>query len=69
VDLIVANDVSRTDAGFEVETNAATLVDATGTTELPLQSKQDLARQIVDRVEVFLRRPASAIATDTDDAA
>ena len=28
VDLIVANDVSRTDAGFEVDTNAVTLVGA-----------------------------------------
>ena len=27
-DLIVANDVSRTDAGFEVDTNAVTIVSA-----------------------------------------
>jgi phosphopantothenoylcysteine decarboxylase/phosphopantothenate--cysteine ligase len=67
VDLIVANDVSRVDAGFEVETNAATLVEAAGTKELPLQSKRELARQIVDRVEALLSRPVSAIATDTDD--
>ena len=30
VDLIVANDVSRTDAGFEVDTNEVTLVTADG---------------------------------------
>ena len=53
-DLIVANDVSRTDAGFDVETNAATLVEPDGATELPLQSKRDLARAILDRVRCML---------------
>ena len=33
-DLIVANDVSRADAGFDVETNAVTLVSADGAEEL-----------------------------------
>ena len=50
VDLIVANDVSRSDAGFNVETNAATLVSPGGATDLPLQSKRDMARMIVDRL-------------------
>ena len=54
VDLIVANDVSRPDAGFEVETNVVTLVSADGETSLPLQSKQQLATQILDRVEALL---------------
>ncbi len=54
VDLIVANDVSRTDAGFDVETNAATLVAAGGTTDLPLQPKRDLARAILDRLREML---------------
>jgi phosphopantothenoylcysteine decarboxylase/phosphopantothenate--cysteine ligase len=51
VDLIVANDVSRAGAGFDVETNAVTLVSADGIDELPLQSKDDVARRILDRVE------------------
>ena len=54
VDLIVANDVSRADAGFEVATNAATLVDASGTRDVPLQPKRELARVILERVEVLL---------------
>jgi phosphopantothenoylcysteine decarboxylase/phosphopantothenate--cysteine ligase len=54
VDLIVANDVSRADAGFEVETNAATLIDADGETALPLMSKRELAARILDRVEARL---------------
>ena len=53
-DLIVANDVSRTDAGFDVETNAATLVEAGGATDLPLQPKRDLARAVLDRVRDML---------------
>src|SRR6266542_1203673 len=39
VDLIVANDVSRSDAGFDVETNAVTIVSGDGAETLPLQSK------------------------------
>ncbi len=54
VDLIVANDVSRADAGFDVETNAVTLVAADGEQALPLQSKADVARAIVDRIVALL---------------
>jgi phosphopantothenoylcysteine decarboxylase/phosphopantothenate--cysteine ligase len=53
-DLIVANDVSRADAGFDVETNAVTLVSAGGTEEIPLQAKHAVAARIVDRLEQFL---------------
>jgi phosphopantothenoylcysteine decarboxylase/phosphopantothenate--cysteine ligase len=66
-DLIVANDVSRADAGFEVETNAATLVDATGTTDLPLQPKEELARVILERVETLLSQRSAEAATYVDD--
>jgi len=55
IDLVVANDVSRADAGFEVDTNAALLVDAAGATELPLQLKTTLAGAILDRIETRLR--------------
>ena len=50
LDLIVANDVSRADAGFEVDTNAVTVVSADGNEELPLLSKDDVADRILDRV-------------------
>jgi phosphopantothenoylcysteine decarboxylase/phosphopantothenate--cysteine ligase len=53
-DLIVANDVSRTDAGFDVDTNAVTLVSSSGVEELPLQSKNAVAARILDRVEQYL---------------
>jgi phosphopantothenoylcysteine decarboxylase / phosphopantothenate---cysteine ligase len=50
LDLMVANDVSRRDAGFDVETNAALLIDAQGETEVPLGSKRALADRIWDHV-------------------
>ena len=53
-DLMVANDVSRTDAGFEVDTNAVTLVARDGVEEVPLQSKAGVAARILDRVERLL---------------
>jgi phosphopantothenoylcysteine decarboxylase/phosphopantothenate--cysteine ligase len=56
VDLIVANDVSRSDAGFDVETNQVTLVDEEGADTLPLQTKTHAAEAILDRVEAVLRR-------------
>jgi phosphopantothenoylcysteine decarboxylase/phosphopantothenate--cysteine ligase len=59
IDLIVANDVSRSDAGFEVETNAVTLIDADGESAVPLQSKAAVAAAVLDRVEHLLRARAS----------
>jgi phosphopantothenoylcysteine decarboxylase / phosphopantothenate---cysteine ligase len=50
MDLIVANDVGRPDAGFDGETNAALLIDAGGDVETPLVSKRQLADRILDRV-------------------
>ena len=54
VDLMVANDVSRTDAGFDVDTNAVTLVSSDGVEEVPLQAKSAVAAKILDRVEQLL---------------
>jgi phosphopantothenoylcysteine decarboxylase / phosphopantothenate---cysteine ligase len=53
-DLIVANDVSRSDAGFDVDTTAVTLVSSKGAEDVPLQSKAAVASKILDRVEDLL---------------
>jgi len=53
-DLIVANDVSRSDAGFDVDTNAVTLVTASSAEDIPLQAKSAVAARILDRIEQFL---------------
>jgi phosphopantothenoylcysteine decarboxylase/phosphopantothenate--cysteine ligase len=60
VDLIVANDVSRSDAGFESDTNVVTLVTEDGEQPVPLQSKAGVARVILDRVESMLVAAAPA---------
>jgi phosphopantothenoylcysteine decarboxylase/phosphopantothenate--cysteine ligase len=53
-DLIVANDVSRADAGFDVDTNAVTIVGPDGAEALPLQTKARVAAEILNRVEKLL---------------
>jgi len=55
VDLIVANDVSREDAGFDADTNAAVFVSPDGEVEQPLQLKTELASKILDRLEEMLK--------------
>jgi phosphopantothenoylcysteine decarboxylase/phosphopantothenate--cysteine ligase len=59
-DLIVANDVTRPDAGFEVDTNVVTIVSRDGAEQLPVLSKSAVAGKILDRVETLLAaRPAA----------
>ncbi len=50
LDLIVANDVSRSDIGFNSDENAVTLVSATGDHELPQASKRQLAGQLIGMI-------------------
>ena len=54
LDMIVANDVSEAGAGFDVDTNVATILDRAGTVRsLPLMSKDELAEQILDHLLVL----------------
>jgi phosphopantothenoylcysteine decarboxylase/phosphopantothenate--cysteine ligase len=58
-DLIVANDVTQPGAGFEVDTNAVTIISRDDSEELPVQSKSAVASKILDRLERWLAaRPA-----------
>lgn len=50
LDLVVANDVSAEGLGFASDINLVWLVSANGADELPVQSKQSIARQLWDRV-------------------
>ena len=51
LDMIVANDVSKPQAGFNVDTNLIKLLKRDGSIEeLPLMSKKELAYIILDRV-------------------
>ena len=47
-DLIVANDVSRSDAGFGVDTNVITLISRDGAKGLPKMTKREAADAILD---------------------
>jgi phosphopantothenoylcysteine decarboxylase/phosphopantothenate--cysteine ligase len=47
----VANDALEPGAGFEVDTNRVTILDAAGGVEpLPLQTKDEVADAVLDRV-------------------
>jgi phosphopantothenoylcysteine decarboxylase / phosphopantothenate---cysteine ligase len=61
LDAIVANDVSREDAGFDSENNAVVILlrDDPQPVELPLMSKLETAHRILDEV-VKLRRASDA---------
>ena len=51
-DLLVANDVSREEGGFESDRNAVAFVWPSGELEeLPLLPKSEVASQLLDRVE------------------
>lgn len=50
MDLIVANELSRPDAGFQADTNLVKIIDRQGKVEeLPLMDKMDVAGRILDR--------------------
>jgi phosphopantothenoylcysteine decarboxylase/phosphopantothenate--cysteine ligase len=54
LDLVVANDVSRADSGFEVDTNQASLFRADGEVrKLPTMSKLALADEILDEIRSY----------------
>jgi phosphopantothenoylcysteine decarboxylase / phosphopantothenate---cysteine ligase len=61
VDLIVANDVSQPDQGFDAETNAVTIVGDEGDQAVPLQSKARVAAIVLDRIEHLLRSRAGKV--------
>lgn len=57
LDFIVANDVSRKDAGFSADTNCVTILARDGAcTEYPLMGKRQLADVILDHVAAALGR-------------
>lgn len=53
-DLIVANDVSSTDAGFGTDTNRVVVLSETDRTEIPLASKTAVADALLDRIVSLL---------------
>ncbi len=55
LDLIVANDITRTDSGFGVDTNKVNILGpGDKVDDLPLMSKREVADKILDRVVEIL---------------
>ena len=51
LDLMVANDITAKESGFDVDTNKVTIIDREGKIEsLPLLSKREVADRVLDRV-------------------
>ena len=50
-DMVVANDVTKSGAGFDVDTNIATLITESSVTRLELMTKLELADRILDRIK------------------
>lgn len=55
LDLIVANDITETDAGFATDTNRVTVISENGgTEELPLMAKSEVAEIVIERVVAII---------------
>ncbi len=50
LDMVVANDITQEGAGFNVDTNIATIITGDSETELPLMTKRELADRILDEI-------------------
>ena len=61
IDVIVANDVSGSDSGFDVDANEVTIIGAGEDEHVPRASKAAIAAVLADRLEQWLaRQPATA---------
>lgn len=56
LDMVVVNDIGRTNSGFEADTNQVTLVDHSGVYPLPLVSKEMAADKIWDHVVTLVNK-------------
>lgn len=50
LDLVIANDITKEGAGFNSDTNIATIISRTSEKEMPLMSKRELADRILDEI-------------------
>ena len=70
LDFIVLNSLRDKGAGFGYDTNKVTLIDRKGSQELPLQSKKDVAKVIINKLAgllfclAFLLMPVKAFAQE-----
>jgi phosphopantothenoylcysteine decarboxylase/phosphopantothenate--cysteine ligase len=67
LDIVVANDVSREDAGFDSDNNAVTILvrDHSDAIEIPLASKAEVAERILDEVVKLRRQSTNAMTAES----
>ncbi|WP_027854339.1 bifunctional phosphopantothenoylcysteine decarboxylase/phosphopantothenate--cysteine ligase CoaBC [Marinobacterium litorale] len=65
LDLIVANDVSAAGIGFNSDENAVTLISSQGEQVLPQTQKQQLARQLINRIAEYFNEQAKTSGKDS----
>lgn len=58
-DMIVANNVKQEGAGFGTDTNIVTLITKEDVKELPLMSKEAVAKEIIDTIRNKMQAPSS----------
>ena len=56
LDMIVANDVTKPGAGFNVDTNIVTFITKDGMEDMPQMSKADVAEKLLDRAVKLYRK-------------
>ena len=56
LDMIVANDVTKPGAGFNVDTNIVTFITKDGIEDMPQMSKADVAEKLLDRAVKLYRK-------------
>ena len=56
LDMIVANDVTKPGAGFNVDTNIVTFITKDGMEDMPQLSKADVAEKLLDRAVKLYRK-------------
>jgi phosphopantothenoylcysteine decarboxylase/phosphopantothenate--cysteine ligase len=61
IDFIIANDITRADAGFDVDTNAGTIISQDTEETIAVTPKSDLAARILDRAELRLNAQGSGL--------
>ncbi|MDA7839243.1 bifunctional phosphopantothenoylcysteine decarboxylase/phosphopantothenate--cysteine ligase CoaBC [Luminiphilus sp.] len=57
LDVVIANDVSQADIGFNSDINGVTWLDDTGYDVMPLTTKQNLAKLLIERCRQKLSQP------------
>jgi len=50
LDMVIANDITKEGAGFNTDTNIATIISKDNQIDLPLMSKRELADRILDEI-------------------